>query len=229
MNVGHVATENFATTEVRACNSRQDDSNGLSSSVFKAASECTVFVRSIIMKSDSWDTVQIDRLKMEAAEKYDDLNIQREHHRQFLQTIKATSFDRAMVEKPENPIPLSLVYSSIDSIKYNTGNCADMSLILGAVIARYIPQRLSGIGFSKDEVFDARISTSLMYNSAPGGNHVVVLLNCVSSNGTSQYILDPWLDASVFKKEESYEIYKKIAVNILIKIIALKYMKNTPL
>lgn len=49
-----------------------------------------------------------------------------------------------------------------------------MSLILGAIIAKYIPQRLTGIGFSKNNVFDARISTSLMYNSASGGNHVVV-------------------------------------------------------
>lgn len=208
MNVGHVATEKFCTTEVSACNSQQNTSIDLSSCIINAASECTVFVRTIIKKSDSYDAMQIDRLKIDMQEKYDTLNLQREHHKKFLQAIKANSFDRSMIERPENPIPLSLIYSSIDSIKYNTGNCADMSLILGAIIAKYIPQRLTGIGFSKNNVFDARISTSLMYNSASGGNHVVVLLTFTDSKGISEYILDPWLDARIFKKEESYEIYK---------------------
>lgn len=83
-----------------------------------------------------------------------------------------------------------------------------MSLILGSIIAKYIPQRLTGIGFSKNNISDARINTSLMYNSASGGNHVVVLLTFSDSKGISEYILDPWLDARIFKKEESYEIYK---------------------
>ncbi|MDI8746135.1 hypothetical protein MJM83_28400, partial [Salmonella enterica subsp. enterica serovar Montevideo] len=46
-------------------------------------------------------------------------------------------------------------------------------------------QRLTGIGFSKNSVFDARISTSLMYNSASGGNHVVVFLTFTDSKGIS--------------------------------------------
>ncbi|ENR1989523.1 hypothetical protein ACEUIZ_002602 [Salmonella enterica subsp. enterica serovar Montevideo] len=208
INVGHVATEKFYTTGVSACNNQQSTSVDLSSCIINAASECTVFVRTIIKKSDSYDAMQIDRLKIDTQEKYDALNLQREHHKKFLQAIKANSFDRAMAERPENPISLSLIYSSIDSIKYNTGNCADMSLILGAIIAKYIPQRLTGIGFSKNSVFDARISTSLMYNSASGGNHVVVFLTFTDSKGISEYILDPWLDARIFKKEESYEIYK---------------------
>ncbi|EBX1355965.1 hypothetical protein DQ806_23400, partial [Salmonella enterica subsp. enterica serovar Okatie] len=36
-----------------------------------AASECTVFVRTIIKKSDSYDAMQIDRLKIDTQEKYD--------------------------------------------------------------------------------------------------------------------------------------------------------------
>ncbi|EAQ6245571.1 hypothetical protein R3P88_001256 [Salmonella enterica] len=208
MNVGHIATKNFAATEVSTCNSQQNTSTELASCIINAASECTTFVRTIIKKSDSYDAMQIDKLKIDTLDKHDELNSQREHHKKFLQAIKANAFDKAMIEKPENPIPLSLIYSSIDSIKYNTGNCADMSLILGSTIAKYIPQRLTGIGFSKNNIFDARINTSLMYNSASGGNHVVVLLTFTDSKGISEYILDPWLDARIFKKEESYEIYK---------------------
>ncbi|MDQ6492036.1 hypothetical protein QO208_20980 [Salmonella enterica] len=208
MNVGHIATKNFAATEVSTSNSQQNTSTELSSCIINAASECTAFVRTIIKKSDSYDAMQIDKLKIDTLDKHDEINSQREHHKKFLQAIKTNAFDRAMIEKPEDPIPLSLIYSSIDSIKYNTGNCADMSLILGSIIAKYIPQRLTGIGFSKNNIFDARINTSLMYNSASGGNHVVVLLTFTDSKRISEYILDPWLDARIFKKEESYEIYK---------------------
>ncbi|EAN4458220.1 hypothetical protein EG889_25785, partial [Salmonella enterica] len=103
MNVGHVATEKFCTTEVSACNSQQNTSIDLSSCIINAASECTVFVRTIIKKSDSYDAMQIDRLKIDMQEKYDTLNLQREHHKKFLQAIKANSFDRSMIERPENP------------------------------------------------------------------------------------------------------------------------------
>ncbi len=72
-----------------------------------------------------------------------------------------------------------------------------MSLILGAIIAKYIPQRLTGIGFSKNNVFDARISTSLMYNSASGGNHVVVFLKFTESKLKSEYINYTLLDSSI--------------------------------
>ncbi|HGP2347419.1 TPA: hypothetical protein ACLGWO_004893, partial [Salmonella enterica] len=106
MNVGHIATKNFAATEVSTCNSQQNTSTELSSCIINAASECTVFVRTIIKKSDSYDAMQIDRLKIDTQEKYDALNLQREHHKKFLQTIKANSFDRAMAERPENPISL---------------------------------------------------------------------------------------------------------------------------
>lgn len=39
-----------------------------------------------------------------------------------------------------------------------------------------------------------------MYNSASGGSHVVVFLTFTDSKGISEYILDPWLDARIFKK-----------------------------
>lgn len=68
MNVGHVATEKFCTTEVSACNSQQNTSIDLSSCIINAASECTVFVRTIIKKSDSYDAMQIDRLKIDMQE-----------------------------------------------------------------------------------------------------------------------------------------------------------------
>lgn len=227
INVGHVATEKFDTTGVSACNNQQSTSVDLSSCIINAASECTVFVRTIIKKSDSYDAMQIDRLKIDTQEKYDALNLQREHHKKFLQTIKANSFDRAMAERPENPISLSLIYSSIDSIKYNTGNCADMSLILGAIIAKYIPQRLTGIGFSKNNVFDARISTSLMYNSASGGNHVVVFLTLlIQKEYRNIYLTLGWMRA--FSKRKSHmKFIKTIAVNISMKIIASKHTINT--
>lgn len=240
INVGHVATEKFDTTGVSACNNQQSTSVDLSSCIINAASECTVFVRTIIKKSDSYDAMQIDRLKIDTQEKYDALNLQREHHKKFLQTIKANSFDRAMAERPENPTSLSLIYSSIDSIKYNTGNCADMSLILGAIIAKYIPQRLTGIGFSKNNVFDARISTSLMYNSASGGNPFITPLI------TSAYSKYPHMFTSQHQKA-SFNIYaEKIIMTEVVPLfnecamptpqqfqqilenIANKYIQNTP-
>ncbi|EGK0846046.1 hypothetical protein LY032_004217, partial [Salmonella enterica] len=100
INIGHVATEKFGTTEVSACNNQQSTSIDLSSCIINAASECTVFIRTIIKKSDSYDAMQIDRLKIDTQEKYDALNLQREHHKKFLQAIKANSFDRAMAERP---------------------------------------------------------------------------------------------------------------------------------
>jgi hypothetical protein len=206
MNIGHATTGNVYTSEVQACNRKHDASRDLPSSVFTAASECTTFVRSMIIKSDSYDDMRLD---MSALDEYESIDLQRKHHKQLLQTIKQNSFDRSIEECPENPMPLSFAYSSIDSIKYNTGNCGDMSLILGAILAKYIPQRLSGMGFSKDEIIEARINTSLMFNSAPRGNHVVVLMSHFNSNGLTEYILDPWLNASVFKKEEAYDFYKK--------------------
>lgn len=165
------------------------------------------FVRTIIKKSDSYDAMQIDRLKIDTQEKYDALNFTKRTSQEISANYKSKLFDRAMAERPENPISLSLIYSSIDSIKYNTGNCADMSLILGAIIAKYIPQRLTGIGFSKNNVFDARISTSLMYNSASGGNHVVVFDFYWFKRNIGIYTW-PLAGCAHFQKEESYEIYK---------------------
>lgn len=67
-----------------------------------------------------------------------------------------------------------------------------------------------------------------MYNSASGGNHVVVFLTFTDSKGISEYILDPWLDARIFKKRKSHmKFIKTIAMNILMKIIASKHTINT--
>ncbi len=61
----------------------------------------------IIKKFDSYDAMQIDcAFKINMQEKYDTLNLQREHHKKFLVSYKSKLFDRSMIERPETQYPL---------------------------------------------------------------------------------------------------------------------------
>lgn len=173
------------------------------------AAECTTFVSLAIRASDTHDTAEADRLE-ENSDARKKIETSRSHHESMMRTIQREAADRANQDAPENPIALTLQYACQQTLKFNTGNCADMTLILGAVLERVLPLRLSAAGLNAEDIERANPQLRCLYNAEDGGNHVVLGLTFtdVDAQTEHQYYADAWAGGTLIPHNEARAFYE---------------------
>jgi hypothetical protein len=120
--------------------------------------------------------------------------------------------------KPEDASPSSQedaahlhnTYAILESLRLNTGNCAEQAKIAGIFAGIMIENGLSHAGFTQHEINEANIKLSILETPRNGyseGDHTICRLEFTANKENVSLYIDPWLHGAVFDEKDAPAVY----------------------